>query len=76
MDELDTFDRRRRELLLALVSRVLSDGEMVQVEAFGPSLNIDPMVPYRAKEKAAELSAALLQQFRLRRIAETAQTLK
>lgn len=63
------YEAHRANLYWALRSRVLTDEEMSEVERYGSSLNIQPMVSYSAHEKELELNNALLQQFRMRDIA-------
>jgi hypothetical protein len=67
----------RRDLLWALQSRVLTDAEMAMVETLRLNLVIQSDVPYMEADKQRELNEALLQQYRLRAIAnEGAATFK
>lgn len=55
-----------RRLRFALVSRVLTNAEMGEVESLGFHLFTQPMTPYQEAEVMREFNDALLQQFRLR----------
>jgi hypothetical protein len=55
-----------------LRTRVLTDGEMEEVEKYGEYLNIDEAVSYSLNEKSLELNSLFLQQFKLRTTARLA----
>lgn len=59
-------DNRKRELLAALRTRVLTDEELREVLAHGDDLNIYNWEPYRPEAKQRELIEALLAQLRIR----------
>ena len=61
--------QRRRDLFWALRTRVLTDEEFVEAQSHGEYLNIEPMVSFRADEKARELNDAYVTQAKLRAIA-------
>ncbi len=62
----------KRRLGFALISRVITDQEMAQVEREGPDLYVERGETYNEAEKVAEFREALLQQFKMRDIANRA----
>lgn len=60
------YNNRKRYLMQALQSRILTDAEMNEVNSHGRDLNIYNMEPYQEEQKQRELNEALLQQHRLR----------
>lgn len=58
-------DARRRDLYVALNTRVLTDAEVKLVETYGAALNVDPAMPYDKDQKATELKGAWKRQFDL-----------
>jgi len=68
-ETLADFYKKRDALRFALVSRVLTDEEMAEVESQGELLFAPRDVCYRDMDITTEFNAALLQQFKLRRIA-------
>lgn len=62
--------RDRRDLYFALRSRVLSDVEMARVAEMGTELVEDGDECYRQSDVDRAFNEALLQQFKLRRIAQ------
>lgn len=63
------FERRRKELFLALWTRALTPEEEAEAISHGDSLNIESMVPYTEDAKRRELHDAWFQQRRLQQIA-------
>lgn len=61
-----SYNNRKRYLMQALQSRILTDAEMNEVNSHGRDLNIYNMEPYQEEQKQRELNEALLQQHRLR----------
>lgn len=59
-------EERKRELIFALRSRVLTDEEMAEVASYDISLVITPNVSYMREEKDKYFNDLLLQQFKLR----------
>lgn len=70
---LEEREAKRRALFWALRSRVLSEEEMAEVTRQGRRLNVDLNVSYREDDKASELNAALLQQAKLRAVAQASE---
>ncbi len=60
------YEQHRRDLVWALRSRVLTDGEMKEVEQAGSQLLTQQMVSYRQEEVDRQFNDLILQQFRLR----------
>lgn len=60
------YEQRKAALRFALISRVLTDAEMAEVEDHDFSLMVDDGVPYMETEKRQQFNDALLQQFKLR----------
>lgn len=64
------YQERRRNLATALVSRVLTTEEMVSVLNLGTSLFIRSGVCYFERDVERQFQAGLLQQFKLKLLAE------
>lgn len=62
----EAIQNRKRELMQALQSRVLTADEMQEVNSYGRNLNLYPYEVFKSLEKQKELNEALLQQHRLR----------
>jgi len=64
-------EKRKRALYFALRSRVLKEEEMQEVEQWDYLLLVPERVSYSPIEVKTEFNAALLQQFKIRRAAES-----
>lgn len=66
MDSRYRYEARKGELWQALQTRIVTDEEMEEILAYGDSINVQPMVPYKENEKARARGDAFVTQQRLR----------